>query len=320
MATIAEALSLRDGGIAAPIIAWLHTPGADFGAAVRSNVEVVVSSSRQLEAVVAAARAEGYSAAVGVKVDTGLGRSGVAPDDWEATRTLLASSVAEQSVTFRTAMCHLARGDEPGHPFNDEQARRMDRCVAELNRIGIPPSSVHISNSAVGLTRPDLSRDLVRAGIAIYGLTPVPEVGDFGLVPAMTLTAEIALIKAVPAGQGISYNHTWVAPRDTVVAVLPCGYADGVPRLLSNRFEVWMNGHRYPSVGRVCMDQLVVDLGPDCGDVAEGDRAVLFGTGSRGEPTALEWARIAETIDYEIVTGIRGRRIRRYIEVPEGHE
>jgi alanine racemase len=238
VATIAEALALREGGIAAPVLAWLHTPGTDFAAAIRSGVEVVVSSPRQLAAVAAAARTLGHAATIGVKVDTGLGRSGVAPDEWPATRDLLAALVAERAVTLRTAMCHLARGDEPEHPYNDEQARLMDECVADLPRVGAAPSSMHLANSAAGLTRKDLARDLVRAGIALYGRTPVPDLDDFGLIPAMTLTAEISLTKKVPEGQGISYNHTWVAPRDTTVAVLACGYADGLPRLLSNRCEV----------------------------------------------------------------------------------
>ena len=313
VATIAEALELRRGGIAAPVTAWLHTPSADFDAAVRADVEVVVSSPRQLSTVATAAYAVGRPATVGVKIDTGLGRSGIAPDEWETTRDALAKYVAEQSITFRTAMCHLARGDEPNHPFNDEQASRMDICVRDLERVGVAPERIHIANSAAALTRPDLSRDMVRTGIAIYGRTPVPAVGDFGLIPAMTLTVEVALVKKVAAGQGISYNHTWVAPSDTVVAVLPCGYADGVPRVLSNQLEVWLGGRRFRNVGRVCMDQLIVDLGPDGGGVAEGDRAVLFGTGAHGEPTALEWADAAGTIDYEILTSIRGRRVRRYV-------
>jgi alanine racemase len=314
VATLEEALALRLGGITAPVMAWLHGRGADFGAAVRAGIEVVVSSPRQLAAVVTAARDAGLPAAVGVKVDSGLGRNGVAPDEWAATCDLLATSVAEGAVTFGTAMSHLAFGDQPQHPCNDEQARFLDRCVEELRRAGVPPTSVHLSNSAAALTRRDLSRDLVRAGIALYGRTPVPDLDDFGLVPAMTLTAEIALVKSVAKGQGISYQHTWVAPYETVVAVLPCGYADGVPRVMSNQFEVWVDGRRYPGVGRVCMDQLVVDLGPDGHRVSEGDRAVLFGPGSDGEPTALEWAAIAGTIDYEILTGIRGRRVLRYVD------
>jgi alanine racemase len=317
VATITEALELRAAGIAAPVICWLHTPGSDFAAAIDADVEIVVSSPRQLDAVAAAAATRGRPAKVGVKIDTGLNRSGVAPEDWATTRDALAKYVAEESISFRTAMCHLARGDEPSHPLNDDQAARMDDCVAQLTRIGVGPASVHIANSAAALTRPDLSRDLVRAGIAIYGRTPVPEIGEFDLIPAMTLTAEVSLIKKVAVGEGVSYNHTWVAERDTEIAVLACGYADGVPRALSNRLEVSINGRRFPGVGRVCMDQLVVDLGHG-GGVAEGDRAILFGTGAAGESTALDWARVAGTIDYEILTGIRGRRVRRYIGGGDG--
>jgi alanine racemase len=313
VATIEEALALRQGGITGPVIAWLHTPAADFAAALHSGIEVVVSSARQLSAVVAAADALGRTATVGVKVDTGLGRSGVSGDEWEGLRDDLAKYHASEAISLRTAMTHLARGDEPGHPLNARQADRLDECVAALRRAGAPPQVVHVSNSAAALTRPDLSRDMVRAGLAVYGRTPVPGQGDFGLIPAMTVTAEIAQIKKVPAGQGVSYNHAWVAPCDTVAGVVACGYADGVPRVLSDRLEVWINGRRHRNIGRICMDQFVVDLGPSGSGVREGDRAVLFGTGSRGEPTALEWAEQAGTIDYEILTAIRGRRVRRYV-------
>jgi alanine racemase len=313
VATIDEALVLRRGGIGAPIAAWLHTPGADIEGAVRGDVEVVVSTPRQLAAVVAAAEATGQRAVVGVKVDTGLGRGGVGVAEWAAMVELVAKSVGQQSISLRSVMSHLAWADVPAHPCNDEQAEALAEFAGALRRAGAPPERMHIANSAAALTRRDLSFDLVRGGIAIYGRTPVPSVGDFGLVPAMTLTAEVSVVKAVAAGQGISYNHTWTAPRDTVVALLPCGYADGVPRLLSNKLTVWIDGRRYPNVGRVCMDQLVIDLGPDGGGVQEGDRAVLFGRGDRGEPTALEWARLTDTVDYEIVTGVRGRTVRRYV-------
>jgi alanine racemase len=210
-------------------------------------------------------------------------------------------------------MTHLARGDEPDHPLNAEQARRLEDCVDELRQAGAPPEVVHSSNSAAALTRPDLSRDLVRTGIAVYGRSPVPARGDFGLAPAMTLTAQIAQTKKVSAGEGVSYNHTWTTGRDTMIGVVACGYADGVPRIASNRLEVWIAGRRYRNIGRVCMDQFVVDLGPDGSGVREGDTAVLFGTGAAGEPTALDWARLSGTIDYEVLTGIRGRRVRRYL-------
>jgi len=313
VATVEEALALRRDGITAPVAAWLHTPTTDFVGAVAAGVEVVVSSVRQLSDVAAAAESVGTSATVGVKVDTGLGRGGAALPDWPDLCEAVAKYAASGAVVMRTAMTHLARGDEPDHPLNDQQAACLDACAADLRRAGSPAQIVHVSNSAAALTRPDLSRDLVRAGIAIYGRTPIRQLGDFGLQPAMTLTAEIALVKRISAGQGVSYNHTWIAPRDTTIAVVACGYADGVPRVLSNNLTVAIGGQSYRNAGRICMDQFVVDLGPDETGVTEGDRAVLFGTGAGGEPTAADWARAAGTIDYEILSGIRGRTVRRYV-------
>ncbi len=315
VATIAEALALRSAGIAAPVVAWLHTPTTDFGPAIETSVEIAVSSPRQLARVVASASAIGRPALVSAKIDTGLARNGVGPEEWPDLRDALAKAVADESIVFRAAMCHLARGDEPDHPLNDVQAARLDACVQELDELGIAPHLVHISNSAAALARPDLSRDLVRAGIAIYGRSPLPR--DHGLIPAMTLSAEVSMVKKVSAGQGVSYGHTWTAPHDTTLALLPAGYADGVPRLLSNLLHVQINGRSYPGVGRVCMDQMVVDLGTDS-DVAEGDRAVLFGTGSQGGPTAKDWADAVGTIDYEIVSGVRGRVERRYVGASTG--
>ncbi|MEZ0355115.1 alanine racemase [Mycobacterium sp. SA01] len=316
VATVDEALALRRDGVSAPIVAWLHTPTSDFAAAIIAGVELVVSSVGQLSAVVAAAESVGTAATIGVKVDTGLGRGGAALPEWPQLCDAIAASAASGSVVMRTAMTHLARGDEPDHPLNTRQAAHLDDCVADLRRAGTPAQVVHVSNSAAALTRPDLSRDLVRAGIAIYGRTPVPHLGDFGLEPAMTLTAEIALVKKISAGQGVSYNHTWIAPRDTTIAVVACGYADGIPRVLSDGFAVMIDGRRFPSAGRVCMDQFVVDLGPGATGVTEGDRAVLFGSGITGEQTAADWARAAGTIDYEILSGVRGRTVRRYLSRP----
>lgn len=318
VATIDEALAVRGDGVSAPILAWLHSRGSNFAGAIDADVQIGISSPRQLEAVVAAARAVGRAASVTVKIDTGLARNGVAPAEWDDVRDGLAKAAAEQSIVVRGAMTHLVRGDEPQHPENDLQAERFDAAVADLIRVGARPEVQHISNSAATLMRPDLARDLVRPGIAVYGRSPAPDVGDFGLVPVMTLSAEVLSLKKIQAGQGVSYSHTWVAPRDTTVALLPAGYADGVPRLVSNRFRVHINGRSFPGVGRVCMDQLVVDVGPDGGGVAEGDRAVLFGNGADGGPTALEWAEAIGSIDYEIVSGIRGRTIRTYSSEPAG--
>lgn len=313
VAHIAEAVALRNAGLDAHITAWLHTTNASFDAAISADVDIALSSRRQLALVVDAARRLGRTATVTAKVDTGLNRSGVARDEWADFADDLAKANAGGAVHVRAIMCHLVRGDEPDHPLNSQQAERLDLAAADLARLGSPAEVMHIANSPAALTRPDLARDLVRPGIALYGCTPIPERGDFGLVPAMTLRAEVALVKKLAAGQGVSYNHQWTSDRDTVIAVVPAGYADGVPRLLSNRMRVQINGRSFPQVGRICMDQFVIDLGPDGGGVAEGDIAELFGTGTDGAPIAREWAEEIGTIDYEIITGVGARALRQYV-------
>lgn len=311
--TLAEALELRAAGIDAPILSWLHTVDADFAPAIAEKIEIGVSSSRHLAAVVAAARTVGVTATVTAKVDTGLNRNGVARDEWADFVRELARAQAEGAVELRGAFSHLAHGDEPDHPVNAEQRDRLHDAVADLRRNSLAPQVVHLANSAATVTRADLRFDMVRPGIAIYGLTPIPELGDFGFRPVMTLRTRVALVKKVTAGSGVSYGHRWVAPADTMVALLPVGYADGVRRNLSGRIEVQLGDRRRPQLGRVCMDQIVVDLGPDGGGVNEGDSALLFGDGRHGEPGAQDWAAMLDTINYEIVTGVGGRTVRTYV-------
>jgi alanine racemase len=321
-ASIREARELRAGGVDGHVMAWLHRPDSDFAGAVADRLDIGISSPRQLDAVVAAARATGTTAIVTVKVDTGLARSGVAAEEWDAAASAVAAAVAEGAVELSGVMCHLVFGDEPDNPFNDVQAERLDAAVADLTKRGARPRIVHMANSPAALARPDLARDLVRPGIAVYGYSPIPSMGDFGLVPAMTLETQVSLVKNAEQGQGVSYSHTWHAPTDTVLGVIPAGYADGVPRSLSGRLQVHIGDRLFPNVGRICMDQFVVDLGPDGGGVAEGDRAVLFGpaTAAPGErvPTATDWADALGTIDYEIVSRIGSRPERRYVGGPSG--
>jgi alanine racemase len=153
---------------------------------------------------------------------------------------------------------------------------------------------------------------MVRPGIAVYGLNPFTERGDIGLAPAMTVKCVVALVRSIRAGESVSYGHTWIADRDTNLALLPIGYADGVFRALSGRLDVLINGRLRRGVGRICMDQFVVDLGPGPPDVAEGDEAILFGPGTGGEPTAQDWADLLGSIHYEVVTSPRGRITRTY--------
>jgi len=311
--TIGEALELRAAGVPVPVLAWLHRTDSDFAAAITGQVGIGVSTAAQLDAVVEAARRVGSTADLSLKIDTGLNRNGVPESDLDAVLDGTAAAVAEGTVRLTGMFSHLACSDEPGHPANDAQAERLRDAVRRATRRGTPPAVVHLSNSAATLTRPDLGFDMVRPGIALYGLSPVPELGTFGLRPVMTLSAQVANIKKVSEGESVSYGYTWTAPADTVVALVALGYADGVVRRLSGRFEVTIAGRRYPSVGRVCMDQFVVDLGGDRSGVAVGDEALLFGSGDRGEAHAQDWADALDTISYEVVTGVRGRVRRRFV-------
>lgn len=312
--TIAEALALRAGGITAPVLCWLHPPGTDFAPALEADVQIAVSSVRQIDDVVAAVHQTGRTATVTVKVDTGLSRNGVSPADFPEVIAGLGRAQAAGAIQVRGIMSHLVHGDEPDNPFNDLQAKRLTTMREQAAAQGVVFELAHLANSPAAMTRPDLAFDMVRPGIAVYGLSPIPERGDMGLIPAMTLKCPVALVRSVHAGDGVSYGHRWIADRDTTLALLPVGYADGIFRSLSGKIEVLINGRRCPAVGRICMDQFVVDLGPDSTDVTEGDDAILFGPGTQGEQTAQDWAELLGTINYEVVTSPRGRITRTYLQ------
>lgn len=311
VATLDEALALRRDGVTAPVLAWLHAPGTDFAPALAADVQLGVNSVRQLAEVVDAAHRTARTAVVTVKVDTGLNRNGVGTAEFPALLDALRRAVTDESIKVRGIMSHLACGDDPASPVNDLQAQRFSEFRAAARAAGVEFEIAHLCNSPAALTRPDLVYDMVRPGIAVYGQTPIPDLGDMGLRPAMTLKCTVVLVRSISAGDGVSYGHTWTADRDTTVALLPVGYADGLFRSLSGRIEVLINGRRRRAVGRVCMDQFVVDLGPGPVDVAEGDEAVLFGSGADGEQTAQDWAELLGTINYEVVTSPRGR-VRRF--------
>ncbi len=314
VATVDEALALRADGITAPVLAWLHPPGTDFAPALLADVQIAVSSVRQLDELLDAARRAGRPATVTIKVDTGLNRNGVAPAHYPAMLTALRQAVAEDAIRLRGLMSHLVYADQPENPINDVQAQRFSEMLTHAHDQGVRFEVAHLANSSATMSRPDLAFDLVRPGIAVYGLSPVPQRGDMGLIPAMTVKCAVALVKSIRAGDSVSYGHTWTAQRDTNLALLPIGYADGVFRSLGGRLDVLINGRRRPGVGRVCMDQFVVDLGPGQLDVAEDDEAILFRPGTTGEPTAQDWANLLGTIHYEVVTSPRGRITRTYRE------
>jgi alanine racemase len=312
VATVDEALALRTAGITAPVLAWLHPPGIDFGPALLADVQIAVSSLRQLDELLAAVRRTGRTAVVTVKVDTGLNRNGIPLAQYPSMLTALGRAVAENAIRLRGLMSHMVYADQPNNPINNVQAQRFADILAITREQKVPFEVAHLSNSSATMTRPELAFDMVRPGIALYGLSPVPTLGDMGLMPAMTVKCSVALVKSIRAGEGVSYGHTWIAQQDTTVALMPIGYADGVFRSLGGRLEVQINGRRRPGVGRICMDQFLVDLGPGAVDVADGDEAILFGPGTHGESTAQEWADLLDTIHYEVVTSPRGRIIRTY--------
>ncbi len=312
--TIEEALDLRAAGIDAPVLSWLNLPDDDFAAAVAAGVDLSAASREHLAAVLAGARAAGRPARLHLKIDTGLSRNGAPAAAWADLLDDAAKAVADGTCEVVAVWSHLAHADAPHHPTLDRQAQRLQVAWQAARDRGMAPLR-HLANSAATLTRPDLHFDIVRPGIAVYGLDPLDRpVTESPLRPAMTLRARVALVKRVPAGEGVSYGHEWTTPEETTLALLPIGYADGVPRRLNakGRMRVLLGGRVLPVVGRVCMDQVVVDCGPDA-DVTVGDHAVLFGAGDHGEPTAQDWADELGTIHYEVATGVHGRRVTRTV-------
>lgn len=306
---VTEALRLRAAGTGGRVLVCMGAPGESYEEAVAADVDLTAGAVWLVEEIAAAAARAGRPARVHLKADTGLSRGGATEADWPAL--VEAALTAEAAGQLRVAglMSHFACADEPGHPSIARQLTVFEEAVEYAEKAGVRPEVRHLSNSAGTLTLPQARYDLVRPGIAIYGLTPVPELGTFGLRPAMTLSAGLAMVKRVPAGSSVSYGHTYTTERETTLALVPAGYGDGVPRHGSSLLEVLAGGRRRRIAGRVCMDQFVVDLGDDV--AAAGDEALLFGPGDRGEPTAQDWAEALGTISYEIVTriGIRVPRV-----------
>ncbi|MFE4829021.1 alanine racemase [Streptomyces sp. NPDC056672] len=313
-ATPHEALALRAAGIRSRVLCWLWTPGDPWREAIEADLDMSVSGMWALRELTAAAREAGRPARIQLKADTGLGRNGCQPADWpELVGAALAAQTAGQ-VRITGLWSHFACADEPGHPSIAAQLDTFHAMVAYAEKEGVEPEVRHIANSPATLTVPESHFDLVRTGIAMYGISPSPALGtsqDFGLRPVMTLSASVALVKQVPPGHGVSYGHHYLTPRETTLGLVPLGYADGIPRHASGRGPVLVGGVTRRVAGRVAMDQFVVDLG---GDTPEpGATAILFGPGDQGEPTAEDWAEAADTIAYEIVTRIGSRVPRVYV-------
>jgi alanine racemase len=309
VAFLEEALALRRAGITAPVLSWLITPGEDLAAGVAAEVDLSASAPWAVAELAAAARDAGRPARVHLKIDTGLSRAGAPAAGWPELVTAAAKAVAAGEVELIGIWSHFAYADAPGHPTIARQVAEFTDAVDVARRLGVDPPLRHLANSAATLTLPDAHFDLVRPGIAVYGLTPVPP-ERHGLTPAMTLRSSVALAKRVPGGSGVSYGHVYTTDRETGLALVPLGYADGVPRNATSVGPLLLAGRRRTISGRVCMDQFVVDVGDDA--VAAGDEVVLFGPGRDGEPTAQDWAEATGTISYEIVTRVGARVPRAY--------
>lgn len=307
-----EALALRAMGDAGRILAWLYTPGdPDIAACVQADIDLSVSAVWALDEVALAARSCGRVARIHLKVDTGLSRGGALPLEWAH---LVAAAAACSDVRVVGVWSHLASSDEPDRSDTSEQQQVFEEALAVVRAEGIEPEVRHLANTGGALAHPSTHYDLVRLGIGMYGVSPGSGIGtsaQLGLVPAMTLRAHLALVKEIPSGASVSYGGTWTADQPTKIGLVPVGYADGIPRSASDRGVVLISGARRPILGRVAMDQFVVDVSGL--DVKAGSEVIIFGTGHGGELTADEWAQSVGTIGYEIVTRISSRVLRRYV-------
>jgi alanine racemase len=304
VALLEEAITLRTHGVRIPILAWLVSPGSDFKSAVDHDIDVAVSSIAAFKEISALPN----KPRIHIELDTGMTRGGFL-DEWQEFLLQDFSTVNVVGV-----FSHFARADEPGEKQNDEQLKKFNEMVADLEKIGINPSIKHLSNSAATLKNPFANFDLVRAGISLYGLSPdVSTLGsskNLSLKPVMQVRAKLHLVKTVPAGSAVGYGATAITKVQTKLGVVAMGYADGIPRIAKDA-GVFINGKKAPIIGRVSMDQFVVDLGADSTAVS-GDWVIIFGDGSHGEYTADDWGAASLSINYEIVTRIGPRVPRIY--------
>lgn len=314
VALLDEAIALRDAGLDVPVLAWLNTIDDRFEESIERNIDLGVNSLLSLGAIASAAQTVGRQARVHIKIDTGLGRNGVRIEDLPELIESLKKLSDEGFVSVVGAMMHFAYADEPSNPTIAQQVSVFADGARMLDDAGFPIEVRHIANSAATLGLPDTYLNLVRPGVALYGISPGDEVGtavSHGLKPVMALRGAVALIKNVPAGSGVSYAHQYHTSEDTRLALVPLGYADGIPRAASNAGPALVGGEVRRVAGRVCMDQFVLDINDL--DVAVGDEVVLFGDPAKGEPGVEDWATAAGTIAYEIITRIGPRVPREYI-------
>lgn len=301
----AEALELRAAGIAAPILNWLHASEENFSGAAEAGIDVGVSSLDELERAARAGVAN-----VQLKIDTGLSRNGATASQWQSLCERAMKLQRNSGPNVRGVFSHLANATADDTAV---QLARFDTALSIAESEGIDPEFVHIASTAGALRVPKSRNNMVRIGIGIYGLSPFEDASSarLGLTPALELSAEVVSVKRVQAGEGVSYGFRFRAAADTTLALIPLGYADGIPRQASNLGPVTINGEWFQVAGTIAMDQFIVNVGD--APVAVGDRAIVFGDPRSGAPSATDWADAANTINYEIVTRLGPRVQRRYL-------
>jgi len=313
-ALLEEAISLRKAGILKPIISWLTPLGEDFKSAIDLDIDLGIPSVDLLNDVVKAASLSGKTARIHLEIDTGMSRGGVL-SEWDQLIKSVLAGVNLKQLKVIGIWSHFARADEPDELMNQEQLSLFEQKVDHAKAAGIDAEFIHIANSAALFTNKSAHRNIIRSGIALYGLSPdVKNIGDslsLGLKPAMKLKAKLNLVKDVKAGSSVGYGGSAVLDSDTKLGVVALGYADGIPRNTNNLAGVFVAKKRAPIIGRVSMDQFVVDLGITS-TAKTGDEVIVFGDGSSGEYTVDEWAKAANTINYEIITRIGPRVPRIY--------
>ncbi|MDQ3528502.1 MAG: alanine racemase [Actinomycetota bacterium] len=308
VALVEEGAALRAAGVTAPILVMTEPPVTAIPALLGADLTPAVYTGPYASALAAAAADHGLvdPVAVHLKLDTGMRRVGVPQSQWQDALRQIRDTAG---LHLQGLWSHFAVADEPDNPFIAQQAAEFRRGVAMAQSVGVPPDITHLANSAGTLQLHDDHYDMVRPGLAVYGLEPAPGLfGDLPLRPALSWWTRLSLVKRLAVGESISYGLRWTASRATTVATVPAGYADGVTRALSNRGEVVVRGCRLPIAGTVCMDQFLVDAGDT--EVAAGDDVCLLGEQDGVGVTAQDWAAWLGTINYEVVCGI-GRRVPR---------
>ena len=301
-----EALELRADGVESRVLAWLFGPSEDLSPALEAGIDLGVSSRQQLEQVIRAVT-PGRPARIHLKVDTGLGRNGADPRDWEALFQAAKSAQDSGVVVVVGLFTHLSGTSLEA---DEQQGAVYEQALAVLDSVGLQPEIRHVASSIGTSDSPGLAHDMVRVGAAAYGVPVTDRYHEVGLIPAMRVSGQLILVKRVHEGLGVGYGHTYRTSSETTLALVPLGYADGIPRHASNAGPVTIDGQRFRVSGRISMDQFTVDAGESA--VHEGQWAVLWGDPSQGEPSANDWAEAAGTIAYEIVTRL-GSRIPRVV-------